>query len=100
MNKRIKLKKLRDENKRKLIFYRGQMIDKNGCYTAPYDKYRTILFYNHCGNEIYFKSIKQAKRYVDSSYSEYQTKHISMLNKCKQFDNNVSINYNSDDIPF
>ena len=56
--------------KKKSKMHRGIFIDQNGPYTAPYDTYRVIAF---CPDiERYFRSVGQAKQYIDKHYNEFQ----------------------------
>ena len=67
MNKRIRKKRL----KRVGLMYRGQWIEVNTPYSYGLGKYRVILLYAYDGNESYFTSIANAKRYVDSTFNLY-----------------------------
>jgi hypothetical protein len=44
----------------------------NGAYSAPWDRLKTVLFYASDGNDYVFKTIGQAKRYIDSMTKEYK----------------------------
>jgi hypothetical protein len=71
MNKRIKKK----YSVEKHYYYKTQMIIKNSIYNSGFNKPSELtfmLFYNANGNNSWFKSLGQAKRYIDKNKNQYE----------------------------
>ena len=77
----MKAQKKRSKQKERYIFYKKQSIAVNSVYSTG-TNCPVILFYAIDGNELYFKRVSHAKRYLDSVHGK--TRQIN----------------DSDDIPF
>jgi hypothetical protein len=70
MNKRIRKK----YSVERVYYYKSQMIIKNSIYNTGFNKPRDftfMLFYNAKGNNYSFKSLGQAKSYIDRNRNQY-----------------------------
>lgn len=82
MNKHIKKKYTKEAFKH----YKGVMIWLNHKYSPghkPKASDRAMLCYDETGNELYFKTISEAMKYIDRNWPKFVEKE--KLNSCPTF---------------
>jgi hypothetical protein len=92
MNKRNKNKAIKE----KFFYYRGEMIWKNSAYTPKEfgrKKYRFHLFYNEEGNDCYFKTLGNARSYIDKNFSAYEKKRALPFFPDMELEDDKSFSY-------